>query len=725
MISRAQRTPLSDWAWTIDRWLLAAIAMLVVAGLVFSMAGSPPVAERLHLPTFYFVNRQALFLLPALAVMFGVSLLKPRHIRRAALVMFVVSLALVVATLFFGQEVKGAKRWIFGIQPSEFLKPAFVVLVAWAFSEGAKRKDVPGNLIALLLFPLTITPLVLQPDFGQTMLLSLVWAILFFMAGLHWMWVAGIGGLGVSSTLLAYKFVPHVHARIQAFLEPPPPVTAGVPTNFQSETALESFIAGSWFRQRSGRRHGQTHLARLAHRLYFRSGRRRVRRHRLHSACGSVRLHRGAQPAVGRAERRPVLPLCDRRPCHAVRPPKLHQHDGEFATHARQGHDLAFRFLRRLFVDLARHGDGVSACRDAQASSLARADAAERSSRACSADESWRGGSLRMSDGPVLLAAGGTGGHLFPAEALAHVLKQRNLDVELVTDERALRYGDSFPARAMHTIQSATPRGGLILERASAVARLGVGVIEALRLIHRVRPRVLVGFGGYPTVPPLVAAWLLRVPTVLHEANGVMGKANRFLAGRVDAIAAGFPLSNVPQTWQSKIAVTGNPLRPNALAAMDEPYPENDGRLRLLVTGGSQGARVMADIVPAAVAALPDELRAKLVIVQQARQEDIARVSGAYERAGVKTEIAPFFNDLPKRIAQAQLVIARSGASTVSRAGGDRTRIDSCAAASCARSGSGDQRRPAAKRRRGGGRCARAFYASLSRREADLVSRRT
>ncbi len=247
MISRAQRTPLSDWAWTIDRWLLAAIAMLVVAGLVFSMAGSPPVAERLHLPTFYFVNRQALFLLPALAVMFGVSLLKPRHIRRAALVMFVVSLALVVATLFFGQEVKGAKRWIFGIQPSEFLKPAFVVLVAWAFSEGAKRKDVPGNLIALLLFPLTITPLVLQPDFGQTMLLSLVWAILFFMAGLHWMWVAGIGGLGVSSTLLAYKFVPHVHARIQAFLEPPPPVTAGVPTNFQSETALESFIAGSWF----------------------------------------------------------------------------------------------------------------------------------------------------------------------------------------------------------------------------------------------------------------------------------------------------------------------------------------------------------------------------------------------------------------------------------------------------------------------------------------------
>ncbi|QGM45695.1 UDP-N-acetylglucosamine--N-acetylmuramyl-(pentapeptide) pyrophosphoryl-undecaprenol N-acetylglucosamine transferase [Methylocystis heyeri] len=271
-----------------------------------------------------------------------------------------------------------------------------------------------------------------------------------------------------------------------------------------------------------------------------------------------------------------------------------------------------------------------------------------------------------MSLGPVLLAAGGTGGHLFPAEALAHVLSRRGVPVELVTDERALRYGDSFPARAMHTIHSATPRGGSPLARASAVARLGLGVVQSLALVRRLQPRAVIGFGGYPTVPPLVAAWLLRTPTVLHEANGVMGKANRFLAGRVDAIAAGFPLGGVPESWRGKIVVTGNPLRPNAIAAMSEPYPEANGCLRLLVTGGSQGARVMSDIVPAAVAALPEELRARLVIVQQTRQEDIARVSGVYERAGVAPEIAPFFSDLPHRIAQAQLVIARSGASTVS-----------------------------------------------------------
>lgn len=245
MISRAERTAFSDWAWTVDRWLLASLALLIVAGLVFAMAGSPPVAERLHLPTFHFVNRQVLYLLPALALMIGTSFLSPRHVRRLALVIFVISLALVVATIFYGQEVKGAKRWIFGVQPSEFLKPAFVVLVAWAFSEGARRKDVPGNLIALLLLPLTIAPLVLQPDYGQTMLISIVWAALFFMAGLHWIWVVGLGGLGGSAAVLAYKFVPHVHARIESFLEPPPPV-AGVPANFQSETALESFIAGSW-----------------------------------------------------------------------------------------------------------------------------------------------------------------------------------------------------------------------------------------------------------------------------------------------------------------------------------------------------------------------------------------------------------------------------------------------------------------------------------------------
>lgn len=245
MISRAERTTLSDWAWTVDHWLLASIALLIVCGLVFSLAGSPAVAERLHLSTFHFVNRQVMYLAPALVVMIAVSFLSPRHVRRAALALWIVSLALVVATLFFGQEVKGARRWIFGVQPSEFLKPAFVIVAAWAFSEGAKRKDVPGSLLAIGLLPISVIPLVMQPDIGQTMLISLVWAGLLFMAGIHWFWIVGIGGAGATAVVAAYKFLPHVHARITRFLDPQAS-GQGVADTFQADTALYSFIGGSW-----------------------------------------------------------------------------------------------------------------------------------------------------------------------------------------------------------------------------------------------------------------------------------------------------------------------------------------------------------------------------------------------------------------------------------------------------------------------------------------------
>ncbi|PWB81631.1 MAG: undecaprenyldiphospho-muramoylpentapeptide beta-N-acetylglucosaminyltransferase [Methylocystaceae bacterium] len=272
-----------------------------------------------------------------------------------------------------------------------------------------------------------------------------------------------------------------------------------------------------------------------------------------------------------------------------------------------------------------------------------------------------------MSERPILLAAGGTGGHLFPAEALAHALQARGVPVELVTDERALRYGGEFPARAMHTIAAATPRGGSLVDKAKAIARLGLGTLQALRHLRRLRPRAVVGFGGYPSVPPLTAAALLGVPTVLHEANAVMGRANAFLAPRVDRIAAGFPLAGAAANMKDKIVVTGNPLRPNVLAAAREPYPDfADGKLRILVTGGSQGARVMADIVPAALESLPEDVRERIALAQQTREEDLARVATIYARAGIIAEIAPFFADLPQRIANAHLVIARAGASTVS-----------------------------------------------------------
>ena len=269
---------------------------------------------------------------------------------------------------------------------------------------------------------------------------------------------------------------------------------------------------------------------------------------------------------------------------------------------------------------------------------------------------------------PVLVAAGGTGGHLFPAEALAHALKARGVAVELVTDDRALKFGADFPARAIHQVASATPTGGGIASKALAALTLGRGTLSALSLIKRINPRCVVGFGGYPTVPPLLAATALKIPTVLHEQNAVMGRANKFLAARVNAIATGFAtLGGVRAAIVDKARHTGNPVRPAVLAAAKIPYPSfADGKLRLLVTGGSQGARVMSDVVPAALDLLGPELRARILLVQQARGEDEVRVKEIYGRLGFPAEVAPFFTDLPARMAQSHLIVARAGASTVS-----------------------------------------------------------
>lgn len=269
-------------------------------------------------------------------------------------------------------------------------------------------------------------------------------------------------------------------------------------------------------------------------------------------------------------------------------------------------------------------------------------------------------------DGPILLSAGGTGGHLFPAEALAVELARRGAAVELITDERALAYAGHFPARAVHAAPADTLRG----RGASAYAKLGLtlgrGVLQCLGILRRVKPAAVVGFGGYPTFPPLVAARLLGVPVVLHEQNAVMGRANRMLARLATAIGTGFPtVAQLP----AGLATThvGNPVRPQVLAAREVSYQAaTEGQtIRLLVFGGSQGARVMSEVVPAAVRLLPSDLRGRLHVIQQARPEDIDSARKAYAEAGVSAELASFFDDMPARMALAHLVIARAGASTV------------------------------------------------------------
>jgi cell division protein FtsW len=250
MISRVDRTPFADWWWTVDRLILTALLGLMLAGIILSLAASPPVAARLGLEPFYFVNRHMLYLVPALPVLFITSFLGDRTIRRLALVVFITSLVLVALTLFYGPEVKGARRWIVilgvNLQPSEFLKPAFVILIAWLFGESANRPEMPANTIALALLLAAVAALVLQPDFGQTMLLALVWGALFFIAGMRLIWVVGLGGVAAVGLFAAYETVPHVARRIKRFLDP----SSG--DTFNIDQALESFQRGGWFGQGPG-----------------------------------------------------------------------------------------------------------------------------------------------------------------------------------------------------------------------------------------------------------------------------------------------------------------------------------------------------------------------------------------------------------------------------------------------------------------------------------------
>ena len=267
-----------------------------------------------------------------------------------------------------------------------------------------------------------------------------------------------------------------------------------------------------------------------------------------------------------------------------------------------------------------------------------------------------------------MLAAGGTGGHLFPAFALAQELARRAIAVDLVTDMRSDRYDAGFPARDVYRVPSATTAGKSVIGAGRAAWKLAHGVAASLRLLGKARPAVVVGFGGYPAFPPLVAARLRGLPTALHEQNAVLGRANRLLARHVTAIAASFERTRfLDGPLLAKVRVTGNPVRDAVVDWATQSYrpPRAGGPYSLLVFGGSQGARFFADAVPPALALLPPEMRAGSFVVQQCREEDLKRVAAAYEAAGMRAHLAPFFPNLPEEMAKAHLVICRAGASTV------------------------------------------------------------
>lgn len=249
MASRTDRGMIANWWWTIDRWFLAAFLGLMGLGILLSFAASPAVAERIGLHSFHFVTRQIVFMIPALGVMLGVSFLDDRQVRRLALVTLVGALVLMVAVLYIGMEVKGSRRWLHilgvSVQPSEYLKPAFVVICAWLFSQNARQPEIPGNLFAMILLGLVVALLVAQPDVGQTMLVIGTWGAMFFMAGLPWMWIGLLAAAAAGLALMAYTVFPHVAERIDRFI-------SGEGDTFQVDMGREALLRGGWFGQGPG-----------------------------------------------------------------------------------------------------------------------------------------------------------------------------------------------------------------------------------------------------------------------------------------------------------------------------------------------------------------------------------------------------------------------------------------------------------------------------------------
>ena len=267
----------------------------------------------------------------------------------------------------------------------------------------------------------------------------------------------------------------------------------------------------------------------------------------------------------------------------------------------------------------------------------------------------------RMNTGTIVLAAGGTGGHLFPAQALAGVLVRRGWNIVVMTDARFANYATHFPGAAIETVPS-SPFSSLL-----APFRILAGIVTAMVKLMRIKPAAVVGFGGYPSVPVMMGAVTAGLPTAVIEQNTVTGRANRLVMDKVTRLAAAFPIARFAPRDPSKVVLTGNPLRPEVEALYGAPYdpPFGGGPLRLLVFGGSQGARAFSEIVPAALTRLPHDVKLRLSVVQQCRPEDLEQVRAIYANAEIRADLRPFFSDLPQRMAEAHLVIGRSGAGTV------------------------------------------------------------
>ena len=657
---RSDTSALGRWFWEIDKVLLLLVSVLIGIGLIAVAAASPAAAQRysggnVRFSELYYFWRQLAWIGIGVPVMIGISMMPRERARRLSLTGAAFFFVLLIFVPVLGPEVNGAKRWInFGlgqVQPSEFLKPFFVVSMAWLLSLREADKSLPVYWMSAAVTGSIAYLLMKQPDFGSTIIFVSVWVAMLALAGVSIRVLGGLAIAGVIGIVLAYFFYDVATARIDEFL-------FGTGDNFQTENAMRTLTAGGLFGMGPG---GGTRKFGLPepHTDYIFSV---IGEEFGLIACFAIALlYLGIVARADQAARRgqQLRHTCRCRAGHRVRAAGADQHDGERPARAVQGHDTAIHQLWRKLDACALHRHGLAA----------RFHPAEPVSHAFTIRcEMERGVADYMN---FVLAAGGTGGHMVPAHALAAELKSRGHGVLLITDERGARYPGLFEGVPVHILPAGRLGGGPVgwLKALGSVVK---GRAQAKRLYREHRPDAVVGFGGYPAFPSLLAASAMRIPTVLHEQNAVLGRVNRLLAGEAEAIGTAYEkVERLKSKYAKSAVIVGNPVRESVARLGELPFPAFDefAPLKILVTGGSQGARILGRIVPEGLGLLQPSLRRRLQIVQQCRPEDIERVRSRYAELGIPAELTTYIEDMPSKLADAHLVIGRAGASTIAELG--------------------------------------------------------
>ena len=626
MLARTNRSLVGNWWWTIDRVLLTGIAILAGIGVILVLAASPAVGVKKYGADMHFFIRHVLFLAPSALLLFVSSLLNPLGVcvGQGAVLRLLNSPRAHLRHRHRDQRCPALGRHRCPAPAAERVPEtgAVAVFVAWQLARDQGLAGIPRTF--LLVLPV-LGLLALQPDVVTAVVISGVYAAQLFLAGIPWFFVFGLVGLGVLGLYGAYVFLPHFTERLNDFLDPHS-------QGYQVEQALRRGGLGRALRPGTGRRCDQVPPARRPCRLHLR---RQCSRSSASSpaSCSWPSSPSSSAAACGGSTRRGTVSSTSR--------PRASWCSSALQALINMAVNLNLMPTKGMTLPFISYG-GSSFMALAIAAGMLLA-LTRRNARV---EET-------VCRGPLLIPAGGTGGHMFPALALGRELRRRGHEVAVLTDARGRRYHDGeLPC---HVVSAGSPSGGFAATLVG-IGSLARGFGQSVPLLRRLRPAAAAVSGGYASVPAALAAALARVPVLLHEQNAVFGRANRLIARFAKVVALSFgDTEAVPQVGGKRL-VSGNPVRPGfGVEAVPYIPPVEGVPFRLLVMGGSQGARVFSDVVPAAIGLLRPGLREHLEIAQQCRPEDLDRARAAYANLGLTPDLAPFFTDAPVRMREAHL----------------------------------------------------------------------